>query len=404
MTPRARQFPLGDHLRLAQLARDPYPHYRQLQAREPVSWVGETQQWYVTRREDILTVLYDTETYTVASPHSLLRETIGEMMLSLDGEAHRCQRAPFAEAYQPRRLRRLHADAIAELVASLIHQFAARGEGELMSEFCDPLAIISVTQVLGLPLANLDQFRAWYDDIAAALANFTRDEEVRARGHAAVRAFGAEIHTHLRHLAGVPDGSALSAIALHPQHQLDEDAIIANTILTIFGGRETTAAMLGNTIWALLQHPAQLAALRADWSLLPNALEEALRWEAPVQTATRHVTRPTTLCGVDLAAGEVVQCILAAANRDAAHFAKPERFDIQRARAGDHLSFAIGPHYCLGAALARMEGQIGLQALFEALPNLRLRDDAEAVELARPRGHEFRGPQALHCCWERRLK
>ena len=404
MTPRARQFPLGDRIRLAELAQDPYPHYRQLQAHEPVSWVGETQQWYVTRREDILTVLYDTATYTVASPHSLLRDTIGEMMLSLDGEAHRCQRAPFAEAYQPRRLRRLHSEGISELVASLISQFAARGKGELMSEFCDPLAIISVTQVLGLPLANLDQFRAWYDDIAAALANFTRDEEIRARGRAATQAFGAEIRAHLRRLADEPDESALSAITLHPQHHLDEDAIVANTILTIFGGRETTAAMLGNTIWALLQHPAQLAALRADWSLLPNALEEALRWEAPVQTATRHITRPTTLSGVDLAAGEVAQCILSAANRDAAHFTEPERFDIRRPRAGDHLSFAIGPHYCLGAPLARMEGQIGLRALFEALPNLRLRDDAEAAEaaaLARPYGHEFRGPRALHCCWER---
>ena len=105
--------------------------------------------------------------------------------------------------------------------------------------------------------------------------------------------------------------------------------------------------------------------------------------------------------------GEVVQCILAAANRDPEHFPEPERFDIQRPRAADHLSFAIGPHYCLGAPLARLEGQIGLQALFEALPNLRLRDDAEAAEaaaLARPYGHEFRGPRALHCCWGRRLE
>ena len=126
MTPRARQYPLGDRIRLAELAQDPYPHYRQLQAHEPISWVGETQQWYVTRREDILTVLYDTATYTVASPHSLLRDTIGEMMLSLDGEAHRCQRAPFAEAYQPRRLRRLHTEGISELVASLIDSISRR--------------------------------------------------------------------------------------------------------------------------------------------------------------------------------------------------------------------------------------------------------------------------------------
>ena len=401
MIPRARQYPLGDRIRLTELAEDPYPHYRQLQAHEPISWVGDTQQWYVTRRADVLDVLYDTATYTVASPHSLLRDTIGEMMLSLDGAEHRRQRAPFAEAYQPRRLRRLHTEGISELVSSLIDSFAARGKGELMSEFCDPLAIISVTQVLGLPLADLDQFRAWYDDIAAALANFKRDETVRARGHAAVQAFGAEIHAHLQRLADEPDESALSAITLHPQHHLDEDAIVANTILTIFGGRETTAAMLGNTIWALLQHPAQLAALRADAPLLPNVLEESLRWDAPVQTATRHVTRPTTLLGVDLEPGEVVQCILAAANRDPDHFTEPERFDIRRPRAGDHLSFAIGPHYCLGAPLARMEGQIGLSALFEALPNLRLRDDAEAAEQARPYGHEFRGPQALHCCWER---
>ena len=401
MTPRARQFPLGDRIRLAELAQDPYPHYRQLQAHEPISWVGETQQWFITRRADVLTVLYDTATYTVASPHSLLSDTLGEMMLSLDGAEHRCQRAPFAEAYQPRRLRRLHTEGISELVTSLIDSFAARGESELMSEFCDPLAIISVTQVLGLPLANLDQILAWYDDIALALANFKRDETIRARGHTAVQAFGAEIRAHLHRLADEPDESALSAITLHPQHHLDEDAIVANTILTIFGGRETTAAMLGNTIWALLQHPAQLAALRADWSLLPNALEEALRWEAPVQTATRHITRPTTLSGVDSAAGEVAQCILAAANRDPDHFPEPERFDIRRPRAADHLSFAIGPHYCLGAPLARMEGQIGLQALFEALPNLRLRGDAEAAAQARPYGHEFRGPRALHCVWER---
>ena len=399
MTPRARQYPLGDRIRLSELAADPYPHYLQLQEHEPISWVGDTQQWFVTRRRDVLDVLYDTETYTVAAPQSLLRDTLGEMMLSLDGAEHRRQRAPFAEAYQPRRLRRLHTADIHELVASLVAPLAGRGHGELMSEFCDLLAIISVTQVLGLPLSELEQILAWYDDIAPALANFKRDGAIRARGQAAVAAFGAEIRAHLRRLTEEPDDSALSAIAHHPRHHLEEDAIVANTILTIFGGRETTAAMLGNTIWALLQHPEQLAALRADAALLPNALEESLRWDAPVQTATRHVTRTTTLRGVELSPGEVVQCILSAANRDPEHFAEPECFDIRRPRAADHLSFAIGPHYCLGAPLARMEGQIGLKALFGALPNLRLRGDGEAAALARPYGHEFRGPRALHACW-----
>ena len=405
MTARAREFPIGNRLRLAELARDPYPHYRALLRQEPVSWMAETRQWYITRRADALRVLHDHESFAVGGPDSLLQDTLGEMMLALDGEAHRRQRTPFAEAFQPRRLRRERSADIHKLIASLIEPLAARGEGELMREFCDPLAIYSTIDVLGLPLADLDRFREWYDGIAAALANFKNDGATRARGHAAVQAFGAEIRSHLRaHLkthsgAGNGGANALCSFARHPQYPLAEDEIVANAILTIFGGRETTAAMLGNALWALLQHPRQLAVLRADWSLLPNALEEALRWESPVQTATRHIQRPTTLLGVELAPGEAVQCILGAANRDPQHFPEPERFDIHRPRAGDHLSFAIGPHYCLGAGLARMEGQLGLRALFEALPDLRLRGDATAAELARPYGHEFRGPRALHCRW-----
>ncbi len=166
----------------------------------------------------------------------------------------------------------------------------------------------------------------------------------------------------------------------------------------VFGGGETTAAMLANTLWALLIHPAQYAAVRTNPALLPQAIEEALRWEPPVQSCTRFVTRPVVVQGIALSPGEMVQCMVGAANRDPEHFTDPDVFEPSRANARDHLSFATGKHFCLGAALARLEGEIGLRLLLERLPGLRL----DAARPISPQGHEFRSPPTLHVQWDSR--
>lgn len=392
---RSVDFPLGSVVRLADLSRDPYPIYRQLMAQEPVSWVEEQQMWYITRRQDNLDVIYDTETFTVASTESLLDDTLGTTMISTDGEAQRRLRQPFMPPFLPKAVRQNATRMIEAKANALIDRFVAAGEVELVSAFSDPLASSIVTGVLGLPLEDFAQFRGWYDDIAAALANFIKDAEVRRRGKAAVAAFGEYILGHVARLKTARDHSVLSSLIYDVPHDLSNEEIVSSVILIIFGGLETTAAMFSNTVWALLRHPDQLAEVRADDGLLTNALEEALRWESPVQTATRQATRDTQIAGVQIQKGEVVQCILGAANRDPAHFAEPDLFDIHRPNADDHLAFAIGRHYCLGAALARLEGQIGLRLLFERLPGLRFDPQRPSA----PEGHEFRSPKALCLQW-----
>jgi cytochrome P450 len=248
--------------------------------------------------------------------------------------------------------------------------------------------------ILGLPIHDFPTVRGWFTDVAHALGNFTRDPNVRDHGRAAASAFGAYAASHLERLRREPDDSVLAAVA--SSGELSNEEILAAARVIVFGGVETTAAMLANTLWALLSHPANSAAVRANPALLSQAIEEALRWELPVQSCTRFVTRPVVVQGVALSPGEMVQCMVGAANRDPEHFTEPDAFDLGRANVRDHLSFAIGKHFCLGAALARLEGEIGLGILLERLPGLRL----DPTQFSSPRGHEFPSPSTLQVRWD----
>ena len=384
------RFPLGSLVHLETLSRDPYLVLKALQEHEPVSWVPEAQAWFVTRRADCLSILLDSATFSVASSASLLEDTLGQTMLSTDGVRQRQLRQPFNGPFAPKEVQA----PMAAYVHDLIDGFAARGQIDLKSAFADPLALWTVMTVPGLPIHDFPTVRGWFTDIAHALGNFARDPEVRERGQAAAAAFGTYAAAHLERLRREPDGSVLAAVA--SSEELSDEEILSAARVIVFGGLETTAAMLTNTLWALLSHPAQHEAVRANPTLLPQAIEEALRWEPPVQSCTRFVTQPVHVQGVALSPGEMVQCMVGAANRDPQHFADPDVFDLGRANARDHLSFAIGKHFCLGAALARLEGEIGLRLLLERLPGLRL----DTAHPSSPRGHEFRSPPTLHVRWD----
>ncbi len=197
--------------------------------------------------------------------------------------------------------------------------------------------------------------------------------------------------TQIEALKAKPNQSVLSQIIHNEAGNLTTDELVANVALTFFGGVETTSAMLSNTIWALLKHLEQLAQVRRNEELLANALEESMRWESPVQAAMRFPVQDVVWHDVTIAQGERIYCMLGAANRDPEFFVEPEQFDIQRANANKHLSFAFGPHFCLGVPLARLEGMIGFSMLFERLPNLRLISDRSTA----PYGHEFRATPTL---------
>ncbi len=381
---------------LALLHHNPYPTFQRLLAEEPVAWAEALGMWLVTRREDVIGILKDPATYTNQSEHSLIEDTLGPMMLSKDGPAHRRLREPFAEPFRPGPLREHYSAAIQATANRLIDSLLAQpGDVDLDKAFSDPLALYAVTDVLGLPIENYPQFRGWYDDFSAAIANFQRDPAIRRAGQQAFAEFRAHVLARLDYLTRHPDPSVLSQLIHSPAHDLTPDEIVSGTAITIFGGLETTAALLSNTIWALLTHPDQLELVRRDPALAQAAVEETLRWESPVQTLTRHVTRPAQLRGVAFQPGDTISCMVGAANRDPAFFPNPDTFDIRRENAAKNLSFGLGVHFCLGAPLARLEGTIALPLLFTRLPGLRL----HPAYPTRPVGHEFRSPPTLYVQW-----
>lgn len=381
----------GSDVRLDSLALDPYPILAHLRATAPVAWVHEARMWFVTRRSDVLAILRDPETYRTDSPHSTIRDTFGEQMLSVEGDRHRRYKS---QCNPPFNLRSVHAHAmplIAARVDALADAFDGQHTVDLRPALASQLAVYTVASVLGIPTALHERILGWYADFAAALANFGWDEQIQARGQASAREFQDAMGPVLRELERTADASLLSVLARATPDRLTDPEIVANALIVLFGGIETTESTVLNVIWTLLTHPAALSAIRADWSLLPAAIEEAMRWEPAVQSCTRHLAHPVTLHGVTLDAHATVQCMLGAANRDPAHFPDPDRFDIARANAGDHLSFGAGKHFCLGAALARAEVQLTVERLFRRFPAIRLDPDHPSA----PRGFEFRAPPTL---------
>ncbi len=378
-------------MQLADLATDPYPIFARLRETEPVAWMGETGMWIVTRRDDVVDILRRPDVFRTDAPGSTIRDTFGDQMLSAEGERHRRYKSQCNPPFNGRAVREHATPFIDAQVNTILDGWADLSAIDLRSALAGPLAVATVASVLGIPATLHETIRRWYADFAASLANFTWDEQVRARGKASVREFCETIRPLLREIERTTDPSLLGVLGRQVTDRLTDDEIFANTLIVLFGGIETTESTILNVIWTLLRHPAALAAVRGDSSLLPGAIDEAMRWEPAVQSCTRHVELPVTVRGVEMKAGDIVQCMLGAANRDPAHFPDPDRYDIMRANAGDHLSFGSGKHFCLGAALARAEVQITFETLLRRFPALR----ADPERPSAPYGYEFRAPPRL---------
>jgi cytochrome P450 len=357
------RFPPGSTLTPDSLSFDPSPRYSLFLDRESVTWTPEVNLWSVHWRADVVAVLDNAEAFTARSPHSLPDDPFGTTMISAEGDLHRRMRNPFAGVYVPRAVRASSSAFIEQEANELIDRFIVDKKTDLVKSFSDPMALYAVKVSLGVPIVDFAQLRHWYNDFAAALSNFRHDFAVRERGQRTTQEFGIQLAEHIARSRTQPDESLLSHLVHAPNTDLSERAII---FVIILGGLETTTAMFSNTVWALLNHPDQFDEVKRDPAkLMKSAVEETLRWESPVQTATRHVTQPITVQGVDFALGDTVQRMLGAANRDADSFTDPGRFDIHRVNASHHPAFARGRHHCLGASQACLEGEIGLRVLFE---------------------------------------
>jgi cytochrome P450 len=373
---------------------------RQLREFEPVSWLPALGGWLITRADVADAVLRDGRTFTVDDQRFTTARVVGPSMLSLDGEPHRRNRDPFARALRATPTRARLADAAAAQAARLVAAVVAQGgAAELRRELAGQLAVAVMAEMLGLDVAP-GQLLAWYDAIVAGVSSLAEaspqagvgegaSETVPSAAAAAFAELSACVETALRRR---DKQSVLTEAAGH----LTVGEIVSNAAVLLFGGIETTEGMICNAIWYLLRDETALAEVRAHTALVTAAVEEALRLEPAAAVVDRYATSAVSLGGAAVQGGDLVTVSLAGANRDPAVFADPDRFDLHRPNYKQHLAFAIGPHFCIGAQLARLEATAALAALLDKAPGLRL-DPSQPSE---PQGLVFRKPPSLRVRWD----
>ena len=380
----------GGRVTLADLEGDPHRALARLRAAAPVAWVPVLGTWLVTGYDLAVAVLRDARTFTVDDPRFSTAQVVGPSMLSLDGAPHAHHRGPFNRPFRHDEVHaRLAAFTRAE-TGRLVSAIEPHGAAELRRAVAGPLAVAVMAEVLGLGQADPATILTWYDGIVAAVQ---ADGAPAGRGTGAdtgTAAFG-ELAASLREV--IARGGSLLAEVTGP---LTGQEAISNAAVLMFGGIETTEGMIANALLHLLSSPAQLALVLADPGLVPAAVEESLRLEPAAAVVDRYATVGTRLGGAAIQAGDQVTVSITGANRDPAVFADPDVFDVRRANAGRHLAFAHGPHFCLGAHLARLEAQVAVGTLLATLPGLRLDPGYPNA----PRGLVFRKPPALRVRWD----
>ena len=386
------EFPLGSAVTLAQLDRDPHPMHARLREREPVSWIPALGGWLVTRHDLALEVMRDAATFTVDDPRFSTARVIGPSMLSLEGERHAANRAPFTQPFRPRSVRERFAEPVAAEAGRLVAALRPRGSAELRRAFAGPLAAVTVGRALGLAEDETGAVLGWYDAIVGAVTEITAGRDLPADG---TRSFGQLRARLLEVIDGADRSSVLAAAA--SSAGLGREEIVSNAAVLLFGGIETTEGMIATSALHLLERPRALERVRADPDLIAPAIEESLRLEPAAAVIDRYATADVRLAGAQISSGELVRISLAAANRDPEVFDAPDRFDLDRGGAGRHVAFAQGPHVCVGVHLARLEARTALAALLSGLPGLRLNPRHEPAV----RGLVFRKPQTLHVVWDR---
>ena len=380
----------ADLITLAELEADPHPALARLRAAAPVSWVPALGAWLVTGYDLAVEVLRDARTFTVDDPRFSTAKVVGPSMLSLDGAPHARHRDPFNRAFRRGEVHARLAGFTRAEAGRLVSAIEPRGAAELRRAVAGPLAVAVMAEALGLGPTDPARVLAWYDGIVAAVqAEATTAPGV---GSAGTEAF-AELAASLREVIAAPGSASL----LSQAGPLTEAEVISNAAVMMFGGIETTEGMIANALLHLLSSPAQLELVLADRALVPAAIEESLRLEPAAAVVDRYATGDAWPGGAGIRAGDQVTVSIAGANRDPAVFGEPDVFDVLRPSAGRHLAFAHGPHFCLGAHLARLEAQVAIETLLARLPRLRLDPRYPSA----PRGLVFRKPPDLRVRWNR---
>ena len=376
----------ADHdLKSWQNVQDPFPLYAWLRDHDPLHWSASLNAWVVTRYADVVTIFNRPETFSsdrfrkiderYASDRPAVQavaDVLGHWLVFRDPPDHDRLRSLLQGSFTPRQLETSR-DRVQRTADTLLDRVVPRGTMDFIRELAFPLPATVIAGLMGAPEEDLEAIKTWSDRLAAYLGGAVDERDNFAEASAGIAQLVDYFRTLLRERAGRPRDDLMSLIlrAEHEGDRLTHDEVVANCILLLFAGHETTTNLIGNGLFHLLRHPAQTALLRADPSLLHGAVEECLRYDGPVPATVKIATEDVPWHGRTIRRGDMVIPFMASANRDPQQFPDPDTLDVRRP-AERHLAFAWGIHFCLGAWLARLEARVVLDTVFRRLPGVRL--------------------------------
>jgi cytochrome P450 len=365
---------------------NPYRFYHQLRSEAPVYWSEAMGAWLLTRYSDAEAALRDPRLISgtrisaavkqlpdaVQPEMQTLQNHISTWMGFIDPPDHTRLRALVSNAFTPRMIRDLRPQ-IQAIVNDLLDRVQEAGEMDVIADFAFPLPAIVIAEMLGLPPEDRDQFKQWSNDVMAFLGTGRPQVDVARRAQQGVYALKGYLRSIFNQRRQSPQDDLISALLIVEQEgdRLSEEEMFGMCVFLLVAGHETTLALIGNGLLALLRNPDRKRTLQDDPALIETAVEEFLRYDSPIQHQTRVAGEDFELEGRQIRQGQRVLPMLGAANRDPAQFDDPDRLDIRR-QPNPHLAFGYGIHFCLGAPLARLEGQIAIGAILRRMPALQL--------------------------------
>jgi cytochrome P450 len=385
-----------------QVLADPYPLYERLRREDPVHWDPYLHSWVVTRYTDVITVLRDFSAARTPTPEQLsaiglskltpLARVMVKQMLFLDPPSHSRIRGLAACAFTPARVSALR-NRIQELADNLLDKVAPNGRMDVLSDFAEPLPAIVTSELFGVSTEFAMQLKTWSAKFAEMLGNFQHNPDripsMLETIENLTQFFRKAVEEQKRNPC---PGLVHSLVGAELEgDRLTEEEIIANCIITLVGGLETTTNLIGNGILTLLRHPEEMRRLRSDPGLIVSAVEELLRYESPSQHTARLAPADVELGGKKIRKRQAVIAVMGAGNRDPERFPDPNRLDLAR-QDNRHLAFGWAAHFCFGAPLARIEGQTAISTLLKRFPGIAL----ESAPIVWRENLGLRGLKALH--------
>jgi cytochrome P450 len=389
----------ADDITVDQLVDDPYPTYARLRAHAPVCWVPAVGLWFVSRWADVEAAAGDPVAFPAAVPRSPLDRTLGgSSILTVDGVEHAHWREVLDRSLRPRAVEATAPQVVSEIVDELIDVLAPRGRAELMTQFFEPLSVVSLARLIGLGHVDALTLQRWFHGLSEGASNFESDRLRQSAGDAASQDVDEALAPFLAERMEHPDDTMVSHMLQSgegsPTQRIAQ--MMPTLKLVLIGGLQEPGHGAGSTLLGLLTHPGQWDRLVADpEALVRKSVDEGLRWLSPIGEQTRGSGPDAQLSGVTVPPGERVALLVASANRDEAVFGPTaDVFDLDRPR-HPHAGFGFGPHFCVGHYLARIQVRTAIQRLAQRLPGLQL-DPANPVNV---RGWEYRAPTSLWVQW-----